>query len=248
MLGIYLGLLLSAILASPIYADMETHGGDHVDLQALGEEPLFVSLGSYCIPSGMLRSCGLRKAAFPLDWNISMNGEKLIEMLQDGFSHFLDNQYLVPFGWATLLNTYYELEFVHDGSWDGDNPSTYMPILQDKYKRRIERFLQLKDYPGKVYFLRAAYIYSLEDLNRYYKNKENIEISEDSAFRLFNTLKSVFENLDFTLIIINNHEYSYISEEKKLNDRLLMVRAPAFDVPVMTSAYQAFFDRLLQSL
>ena len=197
-------------LTSGVNGDLEKIEGDDVNISEFNKEILFVSLGSYCAPASLARSCGHRKAAFPFDWNICLDGEKLIEILDDDFSNFLNKEYLVPFGWATLLNTRYHLEFVHDGSWEEKNVPFYMPILQSKYKRRVERFKELKEHQGKVFFIRSAYIHSIVDLNRFYKVEENIEISEDCALRLHEALKRYFPKLDFSLIIINNHEHQCI--------------------------------------
>src|ERR1700691_4435401 len=71
-----------------LFGDYESLGGDDIDMDALKHETLFVGLGSYCLPASLFRSNGLRKAAFPLDWNISLDGEGLIEMLRDQFQNF----------------------------------------------------------------------------------------------------------------------------------------------------------------
>lgn len=239
-------ILIFITLISPIYGDFETLGGDDVDISAYNQEPIFVSLGSYCASAGAIKYCGLRKAAFPFDWNITLDGEKLIEILNDDFSNFLTEEYLVPFGWATLLNTYYHIEFVHDGSWEGADFMFYMPILQSKYKRRIERFKKLREHQGHIFFLRSAYAHSLDDIHRFYRVKENIEISEDYALRLHETLQNFFPKLNFTLIIINNHEHEYVQVEKSISDTLLMVRAgPSFEQEVTQASYTIFFNELL---
>ena len=215
MKWIVLFSIIFVVLTGMANADIEMIEGDHVNIEDFKEETLFVSLGSYCAPASLARSCGHRKAAFPFDWNISLDGEKLIEILEDRFLNFLNEEYLVPFGWATLLNTYYRLEFVHDGYWEEKDVLVYMPILQAKYKRRIERFKNLQQHRGKVFFFRSAYVHSTEDKNRYYKIEENIEISEEYALRLHKALRAFFPNLNFTLIIINNHEQECVTLEKK---------------------------------
>jgi len=234
------------VFASVVHADLENIEGDDVESHEYDQQPLFVSLGSYCAPASLARSCGHRKAAFPFDWNICLDGEKLIEILNDDFSDFLNDDYLVPFGNPTLLNTCYHLEFVHDGNWDGIDFAYYMQLLKSKYGRRIERFKNIKRHRGKVFFIRSAYIYSVEDRHRYYKIKENIEISDEYSLRLFNALKKYFPDLNFTLIIINNHEDQCVKEEKRINDSLLMVRAaPSYEMPVMQASYEQFFNELL---
>ena len=239
-------LAIAAIFClNSVEAHLETLGGDDVALGSLDEKILFVSLGSYCAPASLTRSCGLRKAAFPFDWNISMDGEKLIEILDQGFLHFLNPNYLVPLSPTTLLNTYYRLEFVHDGNWDEEHYADFMPLLQSKYQRRIERFKQLNTYKGKVFFLRAAYIYSVEDPHRFYHCEENIEITEEYSLRLYKALGELFPDLDFHLIVINNHEDPCVRTEINLHDRLTMVRAPALDEEVMIEAYRVFFADLI---
>ncbi len=230
-----------------MHGDLETIGGDDVNIGEFNQETLFVSLGSYCAPASLVRTCGYRKAAFPFDWNILLDGEKLIQILNERFLHFLDTEYLVPFNWATLLNTRYHVEFVHDGTWEEQNASVYMPILQSKYQRRIERFKNLKMHQGKVFFLRSAYFHSIVDKNRFYKIQENIEISEEYAVRLHDVLRDFFPTLDFCLVIINNHEQESVAIEKKISDSLMMIRAaPRFEKPVMEAAYASFFKELLQ--
>ena len=219
-------IFVFSTLLNIAYCDMENHGGD-IDIRELNGEALFVSLGSYCAPASLVRSCGYRKAAFPFDWNITMDGEKLIEMLENDFAYFFDDEYLMPFArGSALLHTYYHIEFVHEGVWDVDQYAPNMEILRSKYLRRIERFRQLKNYPGKVFFLRSAYIYSVEDSHRAYKFKENIEISDKQSLKLYDSLKRFFPNLDFSLLVINNHELDSVVEEKRLSDNLIKFRAP----------------------
>lgn len=237
-------VFISAI--SAVDADVERIEGDDVDIRKFNQETLFVSLGSYCAPASLARTCGLRRAAFPFDWNIALDGEKLLQILDEQFLHFLDLECLVPFGPAALLNTRYHLEFVHDGTWEGEGFVVYMPILQSKYKRRIERFKNLEGHQGKVFFLRSGYINSVEDKNRCYKIPENIEITEEYALRLHAALKDFFPTLNFCLVIINNHEEESVVIEKRVSESLLMARAsPSFEKPVMEAAYANFFNELL---
>jgi len=77
------------LLTFSLRADLENIEGDDVNISQFNREPIFVSLGSYCAPASLIRSSGFRKAAFPFDWNISLDGEKLIELLEDDFEHFL---------------------------------------------------------------------------------------------------------------------------------------------------------------
>ncbi len=216
------------LIASAVYGDVD----DFTTLDKMSQEPLFVSLGSYCDPAHVLRLCNLRKAAFPFDWIISFDGEGLIEMLNDDFREFLKDEYLIPYGPAGhLLNTYYHSEFLHEGAFNGDAFQQNLEKLKIKYQRRIERFRELNEYQGKVFFIRAAYMYSATDPNRYYKFRENLDITEGYSLRLYMALHQRFPNLDFTLVIMNDHNQNGI-EERKLSDRLLMFRSNPFSGPM----------------
>lgn len=231
---------LILILSCNAHATYETLGGDEITLQDLEGETLFISLGSYCAPAALTRSCGLRKAAFPFDWNMSFDGEYLIKALEEDFENFLKEEYLVPDGPDTLLNTYYHMEFIHDGRFWDELYSYYLPLLQAKYKRRIARFKSLKDFRGKVWFLRSAYLFSV-DGKSYYHVPENIEITEDFALRLFKALKDMFPGLDFSLLITNNHEQESVLLEKWLTDRILMIRGPALNKDQISPLYCSFY-------
>lgn len=243
-------LILSLLLIFPLIANNTNQiNPEELHIDDLGEDILFVGLGSYCEAADILKSCGVRKAAFPFDWILSTDSKKLIKILENDFSHFLEEKYLVPAKSSNmiLLQTYYNMEFHHEGEWRGD--SYYlehtMEKLVEKYKKRIERFRQLKSYKGKVFFIRFANKYSLEP-NIYYQNKENIEITDESSLELHKALEEYFPELNFHLIIVNVHKHEGIEEEKQLLDNLLLIRTnPVQSLPVKTAAYRSLFSKLL---
>ncbi len=155
--------------------------------------PLFVSLGSNCDVAYSLEFSGLRHAAFPLDWLLTIDGNKFIELIENGFQHFLDEEFLA---WNNhvLVNSYYHIEFRHDFE--------PLPELREKYQRRIDRFYKLNEYQGKVFFIRIPYIEATNP-TLYWPNEEALQISTDWANRLNSVLKKCFPNLDFILVITN---------------------------------------------
>ncbi len=226
-----------------VFAEIENL--EHVHLLCEQGEPLFVSLGSFCEPSHMLKFCDFRRAAFPFDWIVSFDGESLIQILEEDFSHFLGNEYFSSYGPAGhLLHARYRVEFLHDGNFNRD----FFPQLENlkqKFTRRIERFRKLNEYPGKVFFLRAAYFYSTTDPHRFFKCSENLEITDAYALRLEKTLAQYFPQLDFTLIIINlNHGYE-IEFEKRVGERVHVYRVnPELNLDSKINAYRKFFTSL----
>jgi hypothetical protein len=199
-----------------------------IDLET-STEPLFVSLGSFCGPASTIQTCGLRKAAFPFDWMLSVDGEKIIELLENGFLHFLDEEYLVPSNInGILLHTYYHMEFSHEGDWREMPYSQNFEKFKTKYERRVMRFKQLNNYHGKVIFVRAAWPLS-DHPNYAFTHKGNIEISEEYSLRLNKALKKLFPNLKFELIIMNTHQVNDV-ESIKIIGNVLIVKSQSPDI------------------
>jgi hypothetical protein len=197
---------------------------DHLVLDASEDEPLFVSLGSYCEPAHTLRFGDLRKAAFPFDWIVSLDGNALIDMLNEDFALFFNEELIAPYAEAGhLRHTYYHVEFLHEGDFGGCDFGENWRKLKEKYQRRIERFRKLEEYKGKVFFIRSSFEHSHTDPNRYYHFEDNREISEEYALRLYETLKNRFLNLNFNLIIINQLDREGV-ETRKLTDAIIEIK------------------------
>jgi len=229
------------------------HGDDtaceKLNINELSESILFVGLGSSCEAADVLRLCEVRKAAFPFDWMLTSDGKKLIEILENDFSYFTDQDYLTPAKYSimVLLQTYYRMEFHHEGEWRGDPEylAQNRKKLVDKYQNRVQRFRQLRSYNGKVVFVRFANKYSLEP-NLYYRCKDNLEITEGSALLLYDALKKYFPGLDFYLVIVNTHRELELQEEKKLLGRVFMIRSNQNQpVSIKRSNYTKFFSKLV---
>ena len=214
-----------------------------VDGDFTRDEILFVSLGSICEPAHEVRFCGLRKAAFPFDWIVSMDGEALIEMLSNDFQGLFDDRCFVPFGPAGhLLQTRYHLEFLHEGDFN-HRFNEQLCVLKDKYQRRIDRFRSLKTYEGKLVFLRYANPSSMTDQNRFYHFKENLEITEPYAQRLYRTLTSFFPRVDAYLIILNPGQGENFETQNQLGDRISIYRFPAIgDLQTKIDKWRGFFE------
>ncbi len=252
--NLFLLTLLSVLLINPCRVTAEN--SENLTTRDLTQTALFASLGSACTPATLTKLCGIRTASFPFDWIVSMDGEKFIEMLEDDFLHFFNMEHLVrddnfrqniyntPAHGNVLLNTYYHLEFLHEvGSWKTQFFSTFQ-TFRNRYERRIARFRNLKNFPGKVFFMRSSYPTS--DPHRFFRFKENNEINEENAVRFYMTLKKYFPDLDFTLIIINYHENEkeYVAQ-RVLSDNLLMINIPLRNDPYMIKIYRDYFLGLM---
>lgn len=165
------------------------------------KEPLFVSLGSSCEVAHQLRHLRLRAAAFPLDWVLSIENSQLIRMLEEDFINFTKEECL-RIDNGVLINTYYHLVLPHEGNWQGAFCPETLKKVMHKYQRRIDRFKEISSFQGKVFFIRAAYIYA-DHPQIIYRDKENLSITEDWAIQLYQVLRNRFPDVDFTLIIMN---------------------------------------------
>lgn len=208
-----------------ITCTQQTHAVDNNSLDAginfSSTEPLFVSLGSFCGPSSTLKASGQRKASFPFDWVLSVNGEKIIQILEDNFSHFFEPKYLEPFVNGVLLQKYYQIEFSHEGEFNKTNFHEKIPILFEKYSRRIERFRKLNQYKGPVYFIRGAWPLSVHP-NYAFSDPGNLEITEEYSIRLYMALQKFFPALDVHLVIINPKKKD-VNESMKIIDKIVFV-------------------------
>lgn len=176
-------------------------------------EPLFVSLGSTSMLTANFRFAGI-KSSFPFDKLLVTDGSGLISLLKDDFAFFLDKRYLhqdldfISINYR-VLNTRYNLEFRYD--WDDldDNFEEYLPQIQKKYQKLIDKFRQLDQHRGKVYFVRAAFPEGCWINPNFFlpklSNSSDI-ISYAHAKELREVLSQKFPNLDFDLIIINYAE------------------------------------------
>lgn len=121
--------------ATRLYEDKELEKADR---------PVVVSLGANCIPAYQAGIHGIRSAAYPFDWLVS-DIESIIINLEENFLHFLDQNYCAFIGnW--IINSYDKMLFLHEFHEFGEIADLqFLPLIQAKYQRRIERFRQLKN-------------------------------------------------------------------------------------------------------
>lgn len=187
--------LMGRLPANPI--DFHYEGDLRIE-----EKPLFISLGAFCEVAITLRNNELREAAFPFDWLDCRYHDGLIKLLNDDFAFFTDAAYFVQLldcpAPHTVFNHYYGLRFHHDWPFPDDEwglmrYEQQLDHIRMKYDRRIDRFRQLRSYPGKVFFIRASFWNPGEDAGS----------NPLQARELKEALDRYFPSLDFTLVIVN---------------------------------------------
>lgn len=162
-----------------------------------------IGLGETCTVAAALQMFQLRKAAYPLDWTIC-NYNALCSILQEDFKDFLNPNYLSIRADNHGIINKYGLVFVHDFptiyySGDVEKEDTvgenelrhdwinFLPEIQNKYERRIQRLRDVCISEKKIYFIRHGGI----------KDKQQ-------ACALRDILKKAYPYLDFILVIIGN--------------------------------------------
>ena len=163
--------------------------------------PLCISLDSACAPALNLRNLNLRLEAYPFDWTVSPFNS-LYNALLDDFKHFLTELAMRPDGQGVI--DYYGIHYTHD--WptvhsphiDALNADfigncalfsawqNALPLVREKYRRRIDRFRNACLSANKVFFIRS------DDTTR------------EESILLRNLLAKNYPQLDFTLVICSS--------------------------------------------
>lgn len=166
----------------------------------LNKSYIFVSLGCNCWPAQALRMHGFRDIAFPFDWLITKDNDGLVKCLDENFEHFLDAASFQKYGKIDVDNINYNFRFTHDWPhknehWTQQKYLEQLNFIKNKYTRRITRFFDINNFPGKVFFIRSF------ELRSDYKaepgwNTHNVK-------KLHDALKRLFPLVDFTLVIIS---------------------------------------------
>ena len=180
-----------------------------------------ISMGTHCSAAAAIQAYDLRKAAYPFDWMIS-DFHHLYATLQDDFRDFLNPSYLHVRNDNHGIINKYGLVFVHDFPtihYSGNNIQnednigesilhpewiTFLPEIQTKYDRRINRFRERCSGNKKIYFIR------------------HFGSSRGEAIRLRDLIQQMYPALDFTLVIVgNNQNYSALWGEKNIRNYYL---------------------------
>lgn len=147
----------------------------------------------------IFKANGLRDAAFPFDWLLTLDNDKLIQCLDERFQYFNEESYFVRYDKICLENTRYNFKFTHDWPYDGvqltpERHKGQLAFIKNKYTRRIARFEKLSNFKGKVFFIRAF--------------SADSDYNDQSSQKLYEALKRFFPDLNFTLVIINWSKHS----------------------------------------
>lgn len=171
-----------------------------------------ISLGGACGVAGYAREFGIRKAAYPFDWLLTLDFNQVCKLIEERFEFFLVANVLQWNG-RGIKNVRYDLEFLHDfptrennevAADDGatgnvlHNFIDYLDGVKKKYAPRIARFFEALNGSNPVVFMRT-------------------HIDPIQAQRFIDLMAIYYPNLNYTLVIIHRqmdekYEWSFIPE------------------------------------
>jgi hypothetical protein len=193
---------------------------ENKDVANITCEPQFISLGGDCHTALPLRDYGFRNAAFPFDWMISTDHEGFITLLDEDFLYFFEKSHFAMGENGHSCHQYYHLRFVHDFEgfeWMNDPKMEEWKLFKSKYMRRIERFRSLREFSGKVYFVRSFWTrWNLQDVHEFHENTRR-------AREVKQALDRYFPGLNFTLVIVTYTDLDIPPMEKI--DGVIEIRA-----------------------
>lgn len=166
------------------------------------EATKIIPLGAACESALYLRETRLRKTAYPFDWIIS-GRDGLLKAIDEDFAHFLEDCRL----WNNRsVIDYYGFEYPHD--WPNAQSKNMdlvetdfigtdvllpewqaaLPQVKEKYRRRIERFINACKEPEPVIFIRSEHI------------------NKDLAIEIRDLIRRKYPKLDFVIVAVANNE------------------------------------------
>jgi putative papain-like cysteine peptidase DUF1796 len=201
-----------------------------------GEEFLCVSLGNTCTIAHQLALHKATNAYYPFDWNLTLSVESVIYALAHKFEHFLDHDRVEAIdNHMKIRDMAYNILLVHDFPLKETlspeehrivpNWRDYLEEVRTKYARRIQRFFALKNYTGKLFFIRY-------------------DCSPEQAQLLLQELIACFPQVDLTLIVFNQILYDDESWNFDLVNNYYMSLADN-SYPGSTSAFSQVLGRFL---
>lgn len=169
-----------------------------------------VSLGHFCSPAMELEKIGRRPFSLPFDWLITSKLSAIIELINNGFEDFLNEEYLFQLKEYPQYyrNIKYNIDFYHDFS-PFVSFDCQINKISEKYNRRIERFYNTIKQP--TLFLR-------------YITEKDIEYISENYEYILNALKAFNPQNDIIFVANNDVSLGLQSEipiyyvEKDAND------------------------------
>ena len=196
------------------------------------QKEVFVSLGSSCSVAWQLQKNNRRKWAYPFDWVRSDDLDMITNTLTNNFVNFIDSSKKIsesikfPISdsedfpevnnvqnQSIIMKNQYGIKFYHDFSNESD-----IDQVDQKYKRRIERLIELINGDQKIYFIRDEIKpskISCDKINRFIKIIK--DINPDCKFKLIIIVHNP-DNKDLEIFKFKMENTEIINDKEKFDD------------------------------
>jgi hypothetical protein len=136
---------------------------------------------------------------------MTVDHEGLIAALDDDFQSLFNRDYLIPHPLHTHIaeNIRYKIELRHEDCILQDFDR--WKEVREKFDRRVARFRDIRNFSGKVVFIRTAYDFPICGPT-YWLKEDQGAIDREKALTLKQALDRYFPGLDFLLVIVNYEE------------------------------------------
>jgi hypothetical protein len=175
-----------------------------------------IPIGSNCRVAEALRDLNLRQHALPIDWTLS-SGQAVLNLFKNDFEHFFDRESCQDMSFLSksgktcpwLLNTRYQISFIHEKEWSTDRVNTYTKRINAlKSSLDLERVLLVR------WDMKAPYHNDHNHVAHEKRDKEHYH-QEDSLEYLYQLKDLCNKTYQGTIDLLILHADSLSNEDKR---------------------------------
>lgn len=186
---------------------------DSTDPSVTAKDYIIINLGENCSARAVLEGVQIKQESYPFDSCI-IPFQGLIKCLEEDFQDYTNPDYFTPYidkqspvnKYGIVLSHSFPLTVIGKKENGDDllildpNWREVLPTVQEKYKRRITRFRDACRSNKKVCFFRY------------------LDISPNGAKQLSQLIKTIYPNLEFVLVCVENTTSSSTRKSLKRRD------------------------------
>lgn len=159
---------------------------------------VFIPLGQDCSVADALRRINKRKEAYPFDW-MRYKVSVILQCIKENFKSFLKNTrkhetsvidnygFEYPHDFKTVNIEKYTDSLIYPEAEIASDWETWLPVIEEKYKRRIQRFHDTMHSNNIVFVI-------------------NSHINDDIINDVYTTCREIYNNNNIYFIVINSHD------------------------------------------
>ena len=195
----------------------------------------YIPIGIDCDVAFMCKEFNMRNCAYPFDHIVTYDG--ITKILENNFNNFIPeiNENTIN---NHVFDKNYNTKFIHD--------NFLLQEDKDKYKRRIDRFLEILNTNKKIVFIKKGH--SIHHHNELH----NIVNEYEEVKKLNEYLKTNYKNLDYEIVIILLCKKCNCNINNENIDNIKLYRYN--DIPTVENQFQntlitkAYFKKIFENI